>query len=110
MDQATKDKLAINVSNSWKMWSNHVMVIAGAVFAIYLRLRPDQQQTLVDHLPVPPWLLPIVASVIGIAVRLWPQRSISAPVAAAKSADPGPTAPAPLSLRDPLTPGAPPAP
>jgi len=88
MDQTTKDKLAVNVTNSWKMASNYVMAIAGALFAIYLALPLDQQQTLVAHLPVPAWALPIAGSVVGIVARLWPQKSITADVAAAKSDTP----------------------
>ena len=87
MDETTKDKLAINVSNAWKMWSNWIMSAAGIAFAIYLALPADQQQTLIQHIPVPAWLLPIAASVVGIVARLWPQKSITPPVAAAKSDD-----------------------
>lgn len=100
MEQLTKDKLAINVVNAWRMASNWVMASAGIVFAIYLQLPIDQQQAVVQHLPVPPWLLPILASLIGIAARLVPQKSITPAVAAAKSEDastfPLPTGPAPL--------------
>lgn len=87
MDDTTKEKLAINMANGWKFASNWVMSAAGISFAIYLALPLDQQQTLLQHLPVPPWLLPIAASVVGIAARLWPQKSISGPVATAKSED-----------------------
>lgn len=87
MDDVTKDKLAVNAANSWKMASNWVMSAAGAAFAIYLALPADQAQALIDHLPVPPWVLPIVATVIGIVARLWPQKSITPEVAAAKSTD-----------------------
>lgn len=93
MDSTTKDKLAINVANSWKMASNWVMGAAGIAFTIYLALPPLQQQTLLDHLPVPAWLLPILASIVGIVARLWPQKSITPAVAAAKSQD-APQAPA----------------
>ena len=85
MDLTTKDKLATNVANGWKMASNWVMAAAGVIFTIYLALPPDQQQAIVQHLPVPPWLLPIVATVIGILARLWPQKSITSAVAEAKS-------------------------
>jgi len=87
VDDVTKEKLAVNAANAWRMASNWVMAAAGAAFAIYLALPQDQQQTLVQHLPVPGWLLPIAASVVGIAARLWPQKSISGAVAAAKSQD-----------------------
>ena len=87
MDPITKDKLALNVANSYKMASNWVMAAAGVAFTVYLALPPEQQQALIQHLPMPPWLLPILASVIGIAARLMPQKSITPEVAAAKSAD-----------------------
>lgn len=93
MEQDTKDKLAVNVANSWKMASNWVMTASGALFAIYLALPLEQQQTLINHLPMPPWLVPIAGTVIGVAARLWPQKSITPEVAAAKSAsDDPPTA------------------
>lgn len=88
MNPETKDKLVTNAANSWKMASNWVMAAAGSLFAIYLALPSEQQQALVNHLPVPAWLVPIVGSVIGIAARLWPQRSITHAVAAAKSDPP----------------------
>lgn len=76
MKQTSKDRLAANASSAWRMASNWVMTAAGVVFAIYLALPLDQQQTLIAHLPVPPWAIPIAASVIGIVARIWPQRSI----------------------------------
>lgn len=87
MEDTTKAKIATNVSNSWKMASNWVITISGAMFAIYLALPPEQQSALVNHLPVQPWLVPIVTSVIGVMARLWPQKSITPEVAAAKSTD-----------------------
>jgi len=87
MDPTTKEKLQINVNNAWKMASNWVMAAAGIAFAIYLQLPLEQQQTLIQHLPVPPWLLPILASVVGIVARLVPQKAITPAVAAAKSED-----------------------
>lgn len=77
MEQETKDKLAENAANSWKMASNWVMAAAGVAFGIYLGLPADQQQQLIAHLPLPAWVLPIVASVIGIVARLWPQKSLA---------------------------------
>jgi len=109
MDPTTKEKLQINVNNAWKMASNWVMAAAGIAFAIYLQLPLEQQQTLIQHLPVPPWLLPILASVVGIVARLVPQKSIT-PAVAAKSEDapaldssgfPIATGPAPLPPIDP---------
>lgn len=88
MTPDTKAKLAVNVANSWKMASNWIMTATGAMFAIYLALPQAQQDALVAHLPVPPWVLPIITSVIGIVARLWPQKSITPEVALSKSADP----------------------
>lgn len=85
MDEASKDRLAINAANATKMARNWVMTASGAAFAIYLALPLEQQQALIAHLPVQPWLLPIVASVLGILARIWPQKSITPEVAAAKS-------------------------
>lgn len=87
MDDTTKQKLAVNASNAWKMASNYVMAGSGVIFAIYLGLPAEQQQAIINHLPVPAWLVPIVGSVVGIAARLWPQKSITPEVAAAKSDD-----------------------
>lgn len=91
MDQTTKDKLDTNVSNAFKMASNYVMAGAGGLFAIWLALPVDMQQTLIQHLPVPPWTLPILTAVIGIVARLWPQKSITPEIALAKSDSPDPT-------------------
>lgn len=79
MEDQTKEKLAANVSNSYKMASNWAIAATGALFTIYLALPVEQQQALVQHLPVPPWVLPIVTSVIGIVARLWPQKSLTPP-------------------------------
>lgn len=87
MHPITKEKLRINMANAWRMWSNWVMGASGIAFSAYLTLAPEQQQSLVSHLPVAPWLVPILATVGGIAARLWPQHSITAAVAAAKSVD-----------------------
>lgn len=77
MDQETKDGLAVNASNAAKMWSNWIMTAAGTMFAIYLALPIDQQQTLIAHLPVPPWVIPIFTSVVGVVARLWPQKNLN---------------------------------
>ncbi len=87
MDDITKQKLAVNIENAHKMASNYVMGASGVAFAIYLGLPPEQQAAILAHLPVPPWLVPIIGSVIGIVARLWPQKSITPAVAAAKSED-----------------------
>lgn len=76
MKDDTKQQLATNLGNAWRMASNWAMATAGTIFAIYLGLPVEQQQTIIAHLPVPPWALPIAASVVGIAARIWPQRSL----------------------------------
>lgn len=78
MKQASKDRLAFNVRNAARMASNWVMTAVGVGAAIYLRLSAEQQQAILDHLPVEPWLVPIIASVVGIAARMWPQPKLSA--------------------------------
>lgn len=87
MEQATKDKLAVNVGASYKMASNWVMTAAGAVATIWFAMPPEQQAELVKHSFVPPWAYPIALTVLGIAARLWPQFNLSANEASAKSMD-----------------------
>jgi hypothetical protein len=88
MDDEKLSKLAVNVANARRMASNWVMAGAGIAFAVYLQLPADQQKALLEHLPVAPWLLPIIVSTVGIVARLWPQNSITPYVAAAKSDQP----------------------
>lgn len=90
MTPENKEKLAINVANSWKMASNWVFTASGVLVAIWVSMPPEQQAVLIAHLPVPPWAVPIAGTVIGIAARLWPQKSITPEVAEAKSAVPEP--------------------
>lgn len=71
-----REHLVFNFANSWKMASNWVMWASGVVFAFYLTLPVDKQQEIIAHLPVQPWLLPIITSAIGYAARLWPQKSL----------------------------------
>lgn len=87
MDDTTKDKLVINLTNSWKMASNWWFTALGTIGVVWVNLPAEQQQALLAHLPVPGWVLPIAATVIGIAARVWPQKSITPEVAAAKSAE-----------------------
>ena len=87
MDDTTKDKLTINLANSYKMASNWWFTVLGAMGVIWVNLPVEQQQALLAHLPVPGWVLPIAATVIGIVARVWPQKSITPEVAAAKSMD-----------------------
>lgn len=77
MDAEKKEKLATNVANSWKMASNWVFTISGAIVAIYVSLPVEQQAALIAHLPLPAWMVPIAGSVVGVAVRLWPQKSLA---------------------------------
>lgn len=108
MDQTTKDKLTVNLSNSLKMWSNYVMGGAALVWAAYLALpvtcvagdagctSQHQLQVWVSTtLHIPALLLPIITGVLGIAARLYPQKSITPIVAEAKSADAPQAPPAP---------------
>lgn len=88
MEQVTKDKLTVNVENAHKMASNWAATATGALFVVYLALPAEQQAALVAHLPVPAWVIPIITSVISIVARLWPQKSITPAVAAAKSDSP----------------------
>jgi len=87
MDRITKDKLAINFANSWKMASNWVAVTWGTLLAVTFALPSDVLALLVSRLPVPPWTVPVVVAVIGVGARMWPQKSITSAVAAAKSDD-----------------------
>ena len=88
MSPEDKAKLAVNMGAAWKMWSNWVMTASGALGAIWLALPVEQQQAVIAHLPLPPWILPIVGTVIGVTLRIWPQASITQAEAAAKSAQP----------------------
>jgi hypothetical protein len=85
-DPTKRQKLAANFAISWKMASNWVMGAAGVAFAFYLSLPLEQQQAVLAHLPVPPWVLPLIASFIGFAARIWPQKSLS-PTEAENKAD-----------------------
>ena len=76
MEQSAKESLVLNASNAWRMASNWAMATAGTVFAIYLSLPAEQQKTIIEHLPVPPWVMPIAATVLGIVARIWPQKSV----------------------------------
>jgi len=77
-DDTTKgQKLAANFAISWKMASNWVMGIAGVAFAFYLSLPLEKQQEVIAHLPVEPWAVPLIASFIGFAARIWPQKSLT---------------------------------
>lgn len=87
MDDLQKQKLAVNVGASYKMLSNWWFGVLGTVGVIWSQLSAEQTQAILAHLPLPAWMIPILGTVIGIALRLWPQKSISGAEAAAKSAD-----------------------
>ncbi len=77
MDPEKKEQLAANTANAWKMASNWVFTISGALVAIWVSLPLEQQSTLIAHLPIPAWMVPIAGSVIGIVARIWPQQSLA---------------------------------
>lgn len=85
MDDATKEALALNARAAWKMASNWVMLAASVVFAAFLTLPTvcpvgepacTTQAIVMSHLPLPPWALPLVAGIVGIVARIWPQQGI----------------------------------
>lgn len=92
MQDITKQKLLVNASNAHLMASNWVMGAAGTLGTVWFALPEAQQRTIVEHLPVPIWVTPILLTVLGIVARLWPQNAITPTVAAASSE----TAPQPL--------------
>ena len=99
MDDTTKEKLAVNAANAWKMASNWVMAAAGLLWGAYLSLpivcdkaaaiactsQADVQVWAIATLHVPPPAIALITAAIGIAARLWPQKSITPNVASAKS-------------------------
>lgn len=87
MEDLTKQKILVNLTNSYKMASNWWFTMLGILGVIWVNMPDAQQQVVIAHLPVPGWMLPIIGTVIGIVARLWPQKSISPEVAVAKSAD-----------------------
>lgn len=83
----TTNKLAINVANSWKMLSVQWMAFVSTVAGIWLAIPKEMQDSILSHLPVPPWALAPISFVIGYLVRVKPQFNMSAAVAEAKSVD-----------------------
>lgn len=81
MQDSTKAIISANVANSLSMASTWVNAAADAAFGLYLALPVDQQQAIVDHLPVPPWLIPIATFALRYAARNWPQPKLTATVA-----------------------------
>lgn len=86
MTPENKEKLAANVKASYKMASNWVMTIAGALATVFFSLPPEQMAELVKHSFVPPWAYPIALTALGIVARVWPQKSLTPAEADAKSA------------------------
>lgn len=87
IQQSTKDRLAVNLAALHKMASAWVMTVAGMLGTLWLAMPPEQQSTLMGLLPIPPWLIPIALTLVGLAARAWPQKNITPAEAAAKSAD-----------------------
>lgn len=91
MDAVTKDKLATNIGASYKMatiWAAGMLSAAGVGL---LAMPEGMRTTLLSHLPVPAWALPIVSWAVVYIARVWPQYNITPAEAAAKS-DTTPTA------------------
>lgn len=99
MEETTKDKLALNVANAWKMWSNRATVIVGALWTYYFTLptacaagttcttQGDVQMWFSTTLHVPLAVIATIATVLTVIARVWPQSNITPAVAAAKSED-----------------------
>jgi hypothetical protein len=73
MNEPMKDKFASNLLAAPKMLSMRWMGLCGLAAMAWLALDPAQQQLVIQHLPMPPWMLPIVATLVGWATRVWPQ-------------------------------------
>lgn len=85
MLQETKDKIKLSAANAHKMASNWVAVVWGGALAILFAMPADALAAVVSRLPVPAWTVPVIVAVIGVVARLWPQKSITPEVTAAKS-------------------------
>jgi hypothetical protein len=101
MDQLMKDKLATNIGALPKMASAWVMGLAGAMWAAYLALpvtcdgtdascfsQHDLQAWASTTLHIPAFVFPLVVTLIGLAARIYPQKSLTVEEAGAKSAEP----------------------
>lgn len=98
MDPTTKEKLTINVVNSWKMWSNRATVAMGSLWTLYFTLptacdagttcltQHDVQVWFSTTLHIPLAIVAAVATALTVAFRVWPQH-LPAAVALAKSED-----------------------
>lgn len=87
MEDATKQKLAVNVGSSWKMASNIASGIVAAIGTALLAMPEDMRTQLLSHIPAPAWALPVIGWVAIYVARVWPQKSLTPDEAAAKSAD-----------------------
>ena len=80
MNPELKDKFISNLVALPKMNSAKFMALCGFLAMVWVGLPADQQATVIAHLPLPAWALPIIATIIGLAVRVWPQVSLTPPV------------------------------
>lgn len=74
MTDDDKARLASNARNLHRMFSTWAMTLAGVLGTVWFALPLEQQQTLLEHSPLPIWSYPIVLTVIGVVGRMWPQR------------------------------------
>lgn len=80
MTPELKDKFITNLIALPAMNSARFMTICGVLAMVWVGLPPDQQAAVIAHLPLPAWALPIIATIIGLAVRVWPQATLTPPV------------------------------
>lgn len=73
MNEEVKARLVENVKNSYKMYSNWVFAAIGTGALVWGQMDEPTRQTLLAHLPVPGWVVPLLTSVGGIVVRCLPQ-------------------------------------
>ena len=93
MNPDMKDQLRLNLIALPRMLSARFMGLCALALGFWLYIPPDQQQTIMDHLPVPRWALPLIVTLIGWTVRIWPQVGLQQPAPAAPSTPPEPPAP-----------------
>ena len=102
MSPENKEKLAINIANAPKMMSAWFITVIGLVWTAYTSLPAGcdaatasclSQAMILDAIRplfvwVPPPLLALGTTVLGLYLRVKPQAGITPEVAAAKSASP----------------------
>ena len=102
MTPELKDKFISNLVALPKMNSAKFMTLCGVLAMVWIGLPADQQAAVIAHLPLPAWALPIIATIIGLAVRVWPQVSLTPPVSVVTdgvpAADPVPPPPEALPV------------